>query len=326
MCAKNLLAAMEKDTVSLGVFNDHDTTIFTVETPKKPSKSAKKSKKARVEKTLFGKCHWTVTNRAYFVEAVLEKVLGGDISTDSGFKSKDWTSISNDFSSKSGDFYSKQQLQSELASMKKAYAIMFRIRDNSGFGWDSENNVATAPDKVWNDYIEHNPLASKYRYGGWENYDAYCTIFDGQVATGKFSKSSNDQVAPKKKRQIREVAKHTDDDSDEESEESAGERVTMNTSVNSDEQMDATPRKSRGETVQHQALGVLKTLANKKSFCTASIEQLQRCGDFKNYAVADRVYLKTVMGEDRKGEVFCLMDAEEKEEYINELLAMKHTK
>ena len=38
--------------------------------------------------------------------------------------------------------------------MKDKYKIVRAIRENSGFGWDDTRKVATAPDDVWDRYIQ----------------------------------------------------------------------------------------------------------------------------------------------------------------------------
>jgi len=39
-----------------------------------------------------------------------------------------------------------------------SYKIFQALVDNSGFGWDDENKLNTAPDSVWADYIEAFPI------------------------------------------------------------------------------------------------------------------------------------------------------------------------
>jgi hypothetical protein len=44
--------------------------------------------------------------------------------------------------------YDKQQLQSQYSIMKKQYSIFKTLYDKSGFGFNDENKVSTAPDTV----------------------------------------------------------------------------------------------------------------------------------------------------------------------------------
>ena len=77
--------------------------------------------------------------------------------------------------------------------------------ENSGFGWDEENKLNTAPDNVWEDYIEvsifchialiskMHPKAAEYRYDALLLYDELHEIFGtgsplGQQATSTIPK------------------------------------------------------------------------------------------------------------------------------------------
>jgi len=38
--------------------------------------------------------------------------------------------------------------------LKKRYAIFKQLKENSGFGWDEQRQMVTAPDSVWDRYLE----------------------------------------------------------------------------------------------------------------------------------------------------------------------------
>jgi len=74
-------------------------------------------------------------------------------------------------------------LQSKIASLKKEFAIVEALEDQSGFGVDEEGNV-TAPDNVWEAYIAAHPAAAKYRGRKIDNWELLRECFSGTVATG----------------------------------------------------------------------------------------------------------------------------------------------
>ena len=47
--------------------------------------------------------------------------------------------------------------------MKKEYETFITIKNNSGFGWDSEKGVPTAPESVWDAYIKPHLEAERFR-------------------------------------------------------------------------------------------------------------------------------------------------------------------
>ena len=59
--------------------------------------------------------------------------------------------------------YSTVQLHSQYAYLKKKYSVFKELKSNSGFGWDEELNIPTAPNEVWDAYIKSHPLAKEFR-------------------------------------------------------------------------------------------------------------------------------------------------------------------
>ncbi|GKE42022.1 hypothetical protein Tco_1469306 [Tanacetum coccineum] len=54
----------------------------------------------------------------------------------------------------------------------------------SGFGWDPEKCVLTAPDDVWADYIKEKKHAAPFKDKALPYYEKLCTVFGKNRATG----------------------------------------------------------------------------------------------------------------------------------------------
>lgn len=131
---------------------------------------------------------WTSALINNFVEACVQ-VFQQNKSGDNGFKTKEWNEISAIFV-ESGVSYTKTQLQSKYHELKTKFMIMKKLKDNSGFGWDEDLKVPTAPAEVWDAYIEKHPSAKQFRNKGLDQYELLEILFDGKVATGTFAISS----------------------------------------------------------------------------------------------------------------------------------------
>jgi Myb/SANT-like DNA-binding domain len=90
-----------------------------------------------------------------------------------GFSKKAWEAVTNAFSVEFKVQYTKEQLKShlqivsciyftsssvqsdqKLLQLKKRYASFKQLKETSGFGWDDQRQMVTAPDSVWDRYLE----------------------------------------------------------------------------------------------------------------------------------------------------------------------------
>jgi len=74
--------------------------------------------------------------------------------------------------------------------MKKEYDIFITIKNNSGFGWDSEKGVPTAPESVWDAYIKAHPEGERFRHRGLVHYAVLDELCANRSATGEFALTS----------------------------------------------------------------------------------------------------------------------------------------
>jgi hypothetical protein len=104
------------------------------------------------------KCSWSATNKKWFIQTLLEQVTQGGHTESSGFKCQVWHKIAEAFNKSSGNNYDKQQLQSQYAALKKCFTEFEKLKNNSGFGWNHQLSIPTAPDDVWAAYLAARAL------------------------------------------------------------------------------------------------------------------------------------------------------------------------
>jgi hypothetical protein len=123
-------------------------------------------------------------------KTLMETCIDQPSTADNGFKQSEWDKIRTLFNDATGLNYSKDQLQSKFSELKKKYKAFTSCKDNSGFGFDKDKMVPTAPDEVWKKWLEIHPDHKKFRTEEVINYDVMDKLFNGKVAKGTFAAAS----------------------------------------------------------------------------------------------------------------------------------------
>mmetsp|Transcript_13574 Transcript_13574/g.12296 ORF Transcript_13574/g.12296 Transcript_13574/m.12296 type:complete len:339 (-) Transcript_13574:147-1163(-) len=140
-------------------------------------------------KNIASSLNWNDEERNNLVLAMSNEVSSSD--KFEGLNKANWSNITKDFNEKTNLNYTKTQLQSQATYLKKKYQTFKALKENSGFGWDDNRKVPTAPDNVWNSYIESHKNAKEFRYKSFPFYDDLDKIYTGSIATGKYAISSS---------------------------------------------------------------------------------------------------------------------------------------
>ncbi|KIM78639.1 hypothetical protein PILCRDRAFT_11097 [Piloderma croceum F 1598] len=89
-----------------------------------------------------------------------------------------------------GKIWSKMDITNSFFQtwLKKEFNIVKKLRESSGFGWDSSKNIVTATADIWERYI--NNLKSHKKAAIWRTkpfllYDSIRILVEGIVATGE---------------------------------------------------------------------------------------------------------------------------------------------
>lgn len=93
------------------------------------------------------------------------------------FGKKAWKYISDEFCKKTGLRWDKEQLKNRYAVLRRQYAIVKSLLDQTGFSWDEPTGTVLAKDEAWDEYIKEHPDAETIRGTGCPIYKQLCTIF-----------------------------------------------------------------------------------------------------------------------------------------------------
>jgi hypothetical protein len=98
---------------------------------------------------------WTAEMTTVMLRSLVKQIRLGKRS-DNGFKAEVWATVANDVLAfdASQPFLDGPRCQSKLDALKKKYDAWNRIKGRSGFGWDNERGVPTAPEDVWETAIQ----------------------------------------------------------------------------------------------------------------------------------------------------------------------------
>ncbi|KAI8026953.1 Uncharacterized protein LOK49_LG02G02541 [Camellia lanceoleosa] len=88
---------------------------------------------------------------------------------------------------KVGKNYGPQKLKGKFARLKARYKEFVALKNHTGLGWDPITQTVTAPDDVWENYVQAHPNAKQFQTKGLEHYELMSEIFAKSFATGAFS-------------------------------------------------------------------------------------------------------------------------------------------
>ncbi|KAI8012251.1 Uncharacterized protein LOK49_LG06G00813 [Camellia lanceoleosa] len=133
-----------------------------------------------------------------FLEILVEEIKkeGTAISKkDRSFLPRQWQTIDDEMTKKVGKNYGPQKLKGKFARLKARYKEFVALKNHTGLGWDPITQTVTAPDDVWENYVQAHPNAKQFQTKGLEHYELMSEIFAKSFATGAFARSSR-QGAP----------------------------------------------------------------------------------------------------------------------------------
>ena len=121
---------------------------------------------------------WTQECHCMFILALLKCKQEGKVS-DLGLKKEGWMLVLKDFNTASGLTVTKTQLQLQYQTLKNKYTAFELLKNNSGFGWNDDIGVPTAPDNVWEEVIAGNKLYAEFCTKPLFMYDELNSFFGG---------------------------------------------------------------------------------------------------------------------------------------------------
>ncbi|KAI8535653.1 hypothetical protein RHMOL_Rhmol10G0191000 [Rhododendron molle] len=134
---------------------------------------------------------WSYATTQIFIEVMLE-VAEKEESTNSKktrtFNPHQWVAICEEFGKRTNtQGYSIQRLKEKFSRLKRELTMFNELKDCSGFGWDPVKQTVTAPEPVWQEYLQGHKDAKQFKAKGLDHYDILTELCEGTLATGAFS-------------------------------------------------------------------------------------------------------------------------------------------
>ncbi|XP_057468414.1 uncharacterized protein LOC130757641 [Actinidia eriantha] len=134
--------------------------------------------------------NWTLPMDHCFLELLLEQVNRGN-KNGNVFIKEAWTEMIARFNDKFGFKHKTDVLKNRYKWLRKQYSNI-KILIQNGFSWDEKQQMVTADNHVWEDYIKAHPDMQTYRAKVVPYYNKLCKICGHAVADGRYSLSSLD--------------------------------------------------------------------------------------------------------------------------------------
>ncbi|XP_028948627.2 L10-interacting MYB domain-containing protein-like isoform X3 [Malus domestica] len=99
------------------------------------------------------RANWTPSQDNFFIDLMLEQVSKGN-KTGHGFRKQAWADMIVLFNNEFGFKYDTDILKNRYKRLRKQYSEMKSLVDQGNFRWDETQQMITADDDVWNNYIK----------------------------------------------------------------------------------------------------------------------------------------------------------------------------
>ncbi|XP_027361770.1 L10-interacting MYB domain-containing protein-like [Abrus precatorius] len=143
-----------------------------------------RSRRLETQQQEQSRARWTMSLTKILVELMVDQVHKGN-KHNNLFNKKAWKYICDEFYNKTGLKWDKEQLKNRYSVLRRQYATVKSILDQSEFGWDEATGSITANDEIWAEYIKKHPDAETVKTGGCPIFKELCTIFSEPATNGK---------------------------------------------------------------------------------------------------------------------------------------------
>ncbi|KAG9398612.1 hypothetical protein AC1031_014394 [Aphanomyces cochlioides] len=131
-------------------------------------------------KTSTDRAKWDTTREAYLLKLLLKQKDAGK-QADSGFKKEAWSVVLEKFNSKFKNAVWKAANKDAIESGD--WRLFLSLKNDSGFGWDTDLQKPTAPDEVWAERMEGKPKFTQakirsFQLNGCEHQAQLAELFD----------------------------------------------------------------------------------------------------------------------------------------------------
>lgn len=119
-------------------------------------------------------------------DIILLDTLLGHLSekSDNGFKPQAWTAVEQAMEGSEGPKKNVAACRRRYGSLKNDFKDIEKLRGLSGFGWDEDRKMVTAPDAVWDAYLATHKKHLKWRTKPCSLYEKLSKLSAGDTASG----------------------------------------------------------------------------------------------------------------------------------------------
>ncbi|XVF65853.1 hypothetical protein PTKIN_Ptkin09bG0284400 [Pterospermum kingtungense] len=140
---------------------------------------------------------WNYEEDVALVSCMVDLRNIGSYNADTGFKAGYLLELERMLGKKipNANIKGKPHIESRIKTLKKDWAIVYDMVNGdhtSGFGWDSERNMVTAEDSVWESYLISHKDAAPFRTRRFHFFNELCEIYAKDHATGKDAQTAAD--------------------------------------------------------------------------------------------------------------------------------------
>ncbi|KAG5528579.1 hypothetical protein RHGRI_029309 [Rhododendron griersonianum] len=148
---------------------------------------------------------WSYVNTEKFIHIMVE-VARKEEATNSKksrqFNDLQWHEILRELGVRTGRIgYTIPKIREKFTRIKKEYKDFKHILDQTGFGWDEIAQIVTAPDDVWQTYLQAHPKAVKFRNQGLDHFEELDELLSSSLANGAFARP-NTQPPPTRDEEV----------------------------------------------------------------------------------------------------------------------------
>jgi hypothetical protein len=103
--------------------------------------------------------------------------------THNAWSKEAWTNIVCRLNAKFGCSFTLNQVKQKEQDLKKDYRVVKELQEESGFGWDSERKMVTAPPNVWANFAarKNNSDALTWQDKSFPYFDDLFALYDGEI-------------------------------------------------------------------------------------------------------------------------------------------------
>ncbi|BAT11231.1 Os10g0468301, partial [Oryza sativa Japonica Group] len=131
------------------------------------------------------RARWSHQMKMFLIELLTDHDVPG-FRTQNAWSKEAWTNIVCRLNTKFGTSFTTNQVKQKEQDLKKDYRSVKDLLDQSGFGWDSDRMMVSAPQSVWDTFADRkNKDAIHWRDKSFPYFDDLAPLYDGRYAEGR---------------------------------------------------------------------------------------------------------------------------------------------